>query len=221
MGFSLLKRPVYYQQVKKEPTCSCDKYCDVNELELMRQINKFTCTYYNLKKNNMDLIKVSKSKVKEILEYFEENIVNNKPAPVCCGDYCNKEELEFFKVVNNHYNEYFNLTKEEKEKIIEGGEKLKEIYDILKNTFNLKPCSITSLSLIQKAIRKENLEEGKYNDKFNTSMSINVKPLGFSFEKNPKHKNNNNTNNNDLNYNSSSINNSVEYNGKTYNFDCD
>ena len=215
MGFSLLKRPVYYQQVKTESHCSCDKYCDVNELELMRQINNFTCTYYNLKKDNMDLIRISKSKVKEILEYFNENIIDNKPAPVCCGDYCNKEELEFFKVVNNHYNEYFNLTKEEKEKIIEGGEKLKEIYDILKNTFNLKPCSITSLSLIQNAIRKEKLDDGEYDDKFNTTMSINVKPLGVSFDVKP------NETNNDTNNNSLSINNSVEYNGKIYEFDCD
>tara|TARA_B100000242_G_scaffold223831_1_gene164523 strand:- start:896 stop:1498 length:603 start_codon:yes stop_codon:yes gene_type:complete len=196
MGFGLLKIPVYYEQVKKEPTCSCDKFCDVNELELMRQINNFTCTYFNLKKDNMDLIKESKSKVEEILEYLQENIINNKPAPVCCGDYCNKEELEFFKVVNNHYNEYFNLTKEEKEKIIEGSEKLKEIFDILKNTFNLNPCSLTSLSLIQNAIRRENIEDIEYENRFNTSMSLNVKPIGFSFGKNQKHKNNNTNNNN-------------------------
>jgi hypothetical protein len=209
MGFGLLKRPVYYQQVQREPPCSCDKYCDVNELDLMRKINDFTCTYYNLKKDNMDLIRISKSKVKEILKYFNETIIDNKPAPVCCGDYCNKEELEFFKVINNHYNEYFNLTKEEKEKIIEGGEKLNIIYDILKNTFNLKPCSITSISLIQNFIRKEKLEDREYNDKLNTSISLNVKPLGFSFDKKT------NKTNNDNNVPS------IEYNGNTYEFNCD
>ena len=212
MGFSLLKRPVYYQQVKKEPTCSCDKYCDVNELELMRKINNFTSTYYNLKKDNIDLIKVSKSKAEEILEYFQENIVNNKPAPVCCGDYCNKDELEFFKIINNHYNEYFDLTKEEKEKILEGAEKLKEVYSYLTDKFNIKPCGITSIALIKKLMRDHLQNNGTLDDKFNVNFQMLVMKAGFYID--DEEDKNKNTNNNDNIP-------TVEYNGKTYVLDCD
>ena len=214
MGISLLKRPVYYQQVKTEPECSCDEYCDVNELEFMRKVNNFTCTYYNLKKNNMDLIRVSKSKAKEILKYYNENIVSNKPKPVCCGDYCNKDELAFFKLINQHYKTYYGLTNEEKDKILEGAEKLKDIYNYLKDKYDIKLCSITALSKIRQLIRKTNLKENVYDDKFNNNLSLMVMVLGFSFDKKEdKHNNSNSTDTNNTN--------NVEYNGKMYSINCD
>lgn len=202
MGFGLLKRPVYYQQVTIEPQCSCDKYCDVNELELMRKINNFTCTYYNLQKKNLDLIKVSKSKVNDILKYFQENIVNNKPAPVCCGDYCNKDELEFFKIINNHYNEYFKLTKEEKEKILDGANNLKNIYNYLKNKFDINPCIITSIAQINDLMRNEKINKGEYDNKFNLALELKIEKLGMFFDNSKKEK-------------------TFIYNGKKYEFDCD
>jgi hypothetical protein len=217
MGFSLLKRPVYYQQVKTEPPCSCDKYCDVNELELMRKINDFTCTYYNLQRDNLDLIKAGKNEVKKIQEYFTDNIINNRPAPTCCGDYCNKDELQFFKNINQHYQTYFDLKENEKEKILEGAEKLKDIYQYLENKFNIKPCGITSIALIKDLMRKGIQNDGTLDDKLKVKFQMLVMKAGFYFDdekdKNKHTDNNNNNNNENIP--------TVEYNGKIYELDCD
>lgn len=214
MGFGLLKRPVYYQQVKTEPPCSCDKYCDVNELELMRKINDFTCTYFNLQRDNLDLIKAGKNEVKKIKNYFTDNIINNRPAPTCCGDYCNKDELQFFKNINQHYQTYFDLKEDEKEKILEGAEKLKEVYSYLIDKFNIKPCSITSIALIKKIIREELQNDGTLDDKFNVKFEMFVMKAGFHID-NEEDKNNNEHNKNNENTQK------IEYNGKIYEIDCD
>ncbi len=214
MGFGLLKRPVYYQQVKTEPPCSCDKYCDVNELELMRKINDFTCTYFNLQRDNLDLIKAGKNEVKKIKNYFTDNIINNRPAPTCCGDYCNKDELQFFKNINQHYQTYFDLKEDEKEKILEGAEKLKEVYSYLIDKFNIKPCSITSIALIKKIIREELQNDGTLDNKFNVKFEMFVMKAGFHID-NEEDKNNNENNKNNENTQK------IEYNGKIYEIDCD
>lgn len=214
MGFSLLKRPIYYQQVKTEPPCSCDKYCDVNELELMRKINDFTCTYFNLQRDNLDLIKAGKNEVKKIKNYFTDNIINNRPAPTCCGDYCNKDELQFFKNINQHYQTYFDLKEDEKEKILEGAEKLKEVYSYLIDKFNIKPCSITSIALIKKIIREELQNDGTLDNKFNVKFEMFVMKAGFHID-NEEDKNNNEHNKNNENTQK------IEYNGKIYEIDCD
>jgi len=215
MGFSLLKRPIYYQQVKTEPSCSCDKYCDVNELELMRQINNFTCTYYNLQRDNLDLIKAGKNEVKKIQEYFTDNIINNRPSPTCCGDYCNKDELQFFKNINQHYQTYFDLKEDEKEKILEGAEKLKEVYSYLTDKFNIKPCSITSIALIKKLMKDTLQKDETLDNKFNVKFQMLVMKAGFYIddEEDKNKHNDNNVNNENIP--------TVEYNGKTYELDCD
>ena len=220
MGFGLLKRPVYYQQVKTEPPCSCDKYCDVNELELMRKINNFTCTYFNLQRDNLDLIKTGKNEVKKIKDYFTDNIINNRPAPTCCGDYCNKDELQFFKNINQHYQTYFDLKENEKEKILEGAEKLKEVYSYLSDKFNIKPCGITSIALIKKLMRDGLHNDGTLDDKFNVKFQMLVMNAGFYID---DEEDNNNTENNENNENNESIENTqkIEYNGKIYELDCD
>ena len=186
MGFGLLKRPVYYQQVKTEPPCSCDKYCDVNELELMKRINDFTNTYYNLNKSKLELIKESKNKLKDIQKFYDENIINNKPAPVCCGDYCNKNELELFKLINNHYNIYFNLDLENKDKILEGAKNLKNIFNLLIDKLNLKPTSILSIGFIKNLIRTDRLNRGDFDNTLNVSMDFFVKALRMTINKNEK-----------------------------------
>lgn len=143
----LFNRTLYYQNnnTSTNSNCSCDKYCDTTELDFFQKIIDFDTTYFD--STNINKIKEGKQKVKDLKTFFTDNILNSITKDKCCKNYCNTNELDFFKLIIQHYNNYYNL--DEVNEIVEGSENLSTLRDFLIDKFEVYSRPIRSENFIK------------------------------------------------------------------------